>query len=148
MGKVTAIDGVKVTLMGSIDNAAHSFVADENTTFRKRRDPVTLADIQVGDNVARGRGAQSWNLYRNRGQVMAMPREERLTSPATRRLRSNWGAFFSKNGWEKSAIQAVAPFTTAVLRRSLEVLDIGSCGNFELGTDRPSAAGPPARSRP
>jgi hypothetical protein len=51
MGKVTAIDGVKVTLMGNVDNAAHSFVADENTTFRKRRDPITLADIQVGDTV-------------------------------------------------------------------------------------------------
>jgi hypothetical protein len=51
VGKVTAIDGVKVTLMGNVDNTAHSFVADENTTFRKRRDPVTLADIQVGDTV-------------------------------------------------------------------------------------------------
>jgi hypothetical protein len=51
MGKVTAIDGVKVTLMGSVDNASHSFVADENTTFRKRRDPITLADVQVGDTV-------------------------------------------------------------------------------------------------
>jgi hypothetical protein len=51
MGKVTAIDGVKVTLMGAMDNAAHSFVADENTTFRKRRDPITLADVQVGDTV-------------------------------------------------------------------------------------------------
>jgi hypothetical protein len=51
MGKVTAIDGVKVTLMGTVDNAPHSFVADENTTFRKRRDPITLADIQVGDSI-------------------------------------------------------------------------------------------------
>ena len=51
MGKVTAIDGVKVTLVGVVDNTAHSFVADENTTFRKRRDPITLADIQVGDTV-------------------------------------------------------------------------------------------------
>jgi len=51
MGKVTAIDGVKVTLMGALDNNAHSFVADENTTFRKRRDPITLGDIQVGDTV-------------------------------------------------------------------------------------------------
>jgi Domain of unknown function (DUF5666) len=51
MGKVTAIDGVKVTLTGGVDNAAHTFVADENTTFRKRRDPITLADIQVGDMV-------------------------------------------------------------------------------------------------
>jgi hypothetical protein len=50
-GKVTAIDGVKVTVMGSIDNAAHDFVADENTTLRKRREPITLADIQVGDMV-------------------------------------------------------------------------------------------------
>jgi len=51
MGKVTAIDGVKVTLMGVVDNTARSFVADENTTFRKRRDPITLADIQLGDTV-------------------------------------------------------------------------------------------------
>jgi hypothetical protein len=51
MGKVTAIDGVKVTIMGAIDNAAHVCVADENTTFRKRREPITLADIQVGDTV-------------------------------------------------------------------------------------------------
>lgn len=50
-GKVTAIDGVKVTLQGMMDNAPHSFVADENTVFRKRREPVTLADIQVGDMV-------------------------------------------------------------------------------------------------
>jgi hypothetical protein len=51
LGKVTAIDGVKVTLMGVADNTAHEFVADENTAFRKRRDPITLADIQVGDTV-------------------------------------------------------------------------------------------------
>jgi Domain of unknown function (DUF5666) len=51
MGKVTAIDGVKVTILDGVDNAPHIFVADENTTFRKRRDPITLADIQVGDSV-------------------------------------------------------------------------------------------------
>ncbi len=50
-GKVTAIDGVKVTLMGAVDNVAHSFVADENTAFRKRREPITLGDIEVGDMV-------------------------------------------------------------------------------------------------
>ena len=51
MGRVTAIDDVKVTLQGGPDNAPHAFVADENTTFRKHRDPITLADIQVGDVV-------------------------------------------------------------------------------------------------
>lgn len=56
IGKVTAVDGVKVTVTGTMDNAPHSFVADENTTFRRRRDPITLADIQVGD-VVRADGA-------------------------------------------------------------------------------------------
>jgi Domain of unknown function (DUF5666) len=51
MGKITAVDGVKVIILGSVDNAAHSFLADENTSFRKRRDPITLADLQVGDIV-------------------------------------------------------------------------------------------------
>jgi hypothetical protein len=50
-GKVTAIDGVKVTLLGLVDNVSRSFVADENTTFRKRREPITLADIEVGDTL-------------------------------------------------------------------------------------------------
>jgi hypothetical protein len=56
MGKVTAINDAKVTLQGGPDNATHIFVADENTTFRKRRDPITLGDIQVGDMV-RAEGA-------------------------------------------------------------------------------------------
>lgn len=51
MGRVTAINEVKVTLQGGPKNEAQVFVADENTTFRKRRDPITLADIQVGDMV-------------------------------------------------------------------------------------------------
>jgi len=56
MGKVTAIDGTKITLTGVLDNAPHSVVANENTAFRKRRDPITLADIKVGDTV-RAEGA-------------------------------------------------------------------------------------------
>ncbi len=51
MGRVTAINEVKVTLQGGPKNETRVFVADENTTFRKRRDPITLADIQVGDMV-------------------------------------------------------------------------------------------------
>ena len=51
MGKVTAIDGTKVSIFAAVDNAAHAFVADENTTFRKHREPITLTDVQVGDRV-------------------------------------------------------------------------------------------------
>ena len=50
-GKVTAIDGVKITLTGAVDNAPHAVIADENTQFRKRREPATLADIEVGDTI-------------------------------------------------------------------------------------------------
>jgi preprotein translocase subunit YajC len=50
-GRVTAINETTVTIQGMADNAAHAFMADENTTFRKRREPITLADIQVGDAV-------------------------------------------------------------------------------------------------
>jgi len=51
MGKVTAISDLTVTLQSSVDNASHKFAADENTSFRKRRDPITLGDIQIGDMV-------------------------------------------------------------------------------------------------
>jgi len=50
-GRVTAINQVKVSLEWGPDKKASAFLADENTTFRKRRDPITLADIQVGDMV-------------------------------------------------------------------------------------------------
>jgi hypothetical protein len=73
MGKVTAIDGVKVTLMGSVDNAAHSFVADENTTFRKRRAPITLADIQVGDMVRVEGGIKSGDFVATSVDAMGVP---------------------------------------------------------------------------
>ncbi|HWG21534.1 MAG TPA: DUF5666 domain-containing protein [Terracidiphilus sp.] len=50
-GRVTAINDTTVTVEGGMDHAAHTFVADENTSFRKHREPITLGDIQVGDNV-------------------------------------------------------------------------------------------------
>ena len=95
MGKVTAIDGTKITLTGVIDNAPHSVVADENTAFRKRRDPITLADIQVGDTV-RADGAvkdgvftaTNVNVFGGQGgETPSVPREapRRKGQPKTRR---------------------------------------------------------------
>lgn len=51
MGKVTSINDVQVTLQGAIDNAPHTFVADENTSFRERNNPITLADIHTDDTL-------------------------------------------------------------------------------------------------
>ena len=73
MGKVTAINETKVTLLGSVDNAAHAFVADEDTTFRKRREPITLADVHAGD-VVRVEGAVKDGIFIAASvAVMVMP---------------------------------------------------------------------------
>lgn len=73
MGRVTAVDGMKVTLMGSQDNAAHSFVVNENTDFRERREPITLADVKVGEMV-RVEGALSDGTFTaSNVMVMRMP---------------------------------------------------------------------------
>jgi Domain of unknown function (DUF5666) len=50
-GRVTAVNDTKVSLHSQFDDADHTFVADESTLFRRRRAPVTLADIEVGANV-------------------------------------------------------------------------------------------------
>jgi hypothetical protein len=73
IGKVTAIQEAKVSLIGSVDNAPHAFQADENTAFRKRRDPITLADVQVGDTV-RVEGAVKDGIFvATSVSVMGMP---------------------------------------------------------------------------
>ena len=51
LGHVTAVNETKVTIESPVDNSQHTFVADENTSFRRRREPITLADIQPGANV-------------------------------------------------------------------------------------------------
>ncbi len=73
MGKVTAINDVKVTLQGGPDNGTHTFVADENTTFRKRRDPITLGDIQVGDMVRTEGSVKNGAFLATTVAVMAPP---------------------------------------------------------------------------
>jgi len=73
MGRVTAVDGVKVTLMGSEDNAAHAFVANENTDFRERRNPITLADVKVGDMVRVDGAVQNGVFTATTVNVMRMP---------------------------------------------------------------------------
>lgn len=73
VGKVTAINETKVTLLGTVDNAAHAFVADENTTFRKHREPVTLAEVQVGDVVRVEGAVKDGSFVAASVTVMGMP---------------------------------------------------------------------------
>ena len=54
-GKITAIDETKITIQ-RIDGVTQTIAVDENTSFRKRRDSITLAEVKVGDNMS-ARGA-------------------------------------------------------------------------------------------
>jgi len=73
MGRVTDIEGMKVTVMGSQDHAPHSFVVNENTGFREQRNPITLADIKTGDMV-RVQGSSSGDTFTASSvNVMRMP---------------------------------------------------------------------------
>ena len=73
MGRVTGQDGVLLTIAGTLDDKQYVIQADENTTLRKRRDPVTLADIHVGDvvramGVAKGNGFAAASIQVMGGQ--------------------------------------------------------------------------------
>jgi hypothetical protein len=74
-GRVTAINEVKITLQGGPNNAVHTFIADENTSFRKRRDPITLADVQLGDVVRVEGAAKDGTFLATMVAVMGPPPE-------------------------------------------------------------------------
>jgi hypothetical protein len=50
-GRITAIDGTRITIEGIVDHAAHAIEVDENTSFRQRRDSITMADIHTGQQL-------------------------------------------------------------------------------------------------
>jgi hypothetical protein len=52
MGKVTAIHDLKITIERAGDKQAQTLAVDENTSFRKRKEDVTLADVKVGDTIS------------------------------------------------------------------------------------------------
>lgn len=73
MGRVTAVNDTRVTLEGGMDHAAHTFVVDENTTFRRRREPITLADVQVGESVRVEGSVKDGQFLANSVAVMMQP---------------------------------------------------------------------------
>ena len=60
-GEVTAIHGTQLTIARP-DGVSQTISADENTSFRKQQESITLADIKVGDHVF-GRGALKNDVF-------------------------------------------------------------------------------------
>ena len=53
-GKITAVDGTRLTILRA-DGETQTIQVDENTSFRKQGESVTLADLKPEDKVF-GRG--------------------------------------------------------------------------------------------
>jgi hypothetical protein len=60
-GKITAINDLKITIERP-DKVSQTVSVDENTSFRKHRDSITLAEIKVGDMIT-ARGALQNNAF-------------------------------------------------------------------------------------
>jgi hypothetical protein len=60
-GEITAIDAPKLSVLRS-DKVTQSFELNEETSLRKGRDSITMADVQVGDHVF-ARGALENSLF-------------------------------------------------------------------------------------
>jgi hypothetical protein len=78
MGKVTAIDGTKITIAGALDNQPYTLQADENTYFRERRQSIALAGIHVGDMVRAEGGMKGSDFAVRLVNVMPLPLNARL----------------------------------------------------------------------
>jgi len=73
-GRITAIDETKLTLTG-MDGKPATFIVDENTSFRKRHDSITLADVKVGDRVRVDGAVKSGTFVASTLSVMVPPPE-------------------------------------------------------------------------
>jgi hypothetical protein len=78
-GKVTAVHDLSITIERP-DHVSQVITVDENTSFRKRRDSVTLADVTVGESIS-AKGALDHGKFR--ATVLAIdPRGQRLPTSA------------------------------------------------------------------
>jgi len=60
-GEVTAIKDLDITVK-RMDGASQTISVDEDTSFKKRADSITLADIQVGDRLMAQGGLKNGNF--------------------------------------------------------------------------------------
>jgi Domain of unknown function (DUF5666) len=82
MGKVTAIHELRITIERAGDKQAQTVTVDENTSFRKRREDVTLADVKVGDTISAQGALQADSFLATNLRIMT-PGSGRPNGPGT-----------------------------------------------------------------
>ena len=73
VGEVKAIDPPHITVLRT-DNVVQSIELSENTSLRKGRESITMADIQVGDHLM-ARGALENNVFVPKGVNVVNPEQ-------------------------------------------------------------------------
>jgi hypothetical protein len=72
-GEVKAIDAPKLTVLRT-DNVTQTLELNEETSLRKGRESITMADIQVGDHVV-VRGAAQGDVFVPKGVMVMSPEQ-------------------------------------------------------------------------
>jgi Domain of unknown function (DUF5666) len=73
IGEVKALDPPSITVLRT-DNVKQTFELNEDTSLRKGRDSVTMADVQVGDHIF-ARGASQDNQFVPKTVVVIAPEQ-------------------------------------------------------------------------
>ena len=80
-GRITGIKDTTIAIEGMLDHAPHSIAVDENTSFRLRRDSITLADLQPGEQL-RAEGAVKGGVFVATTVVANQPQNREGGPPA------------------------------------------------------------------
>lgn len=72
-GEVKSVDAPKLTILRT-DNVTQTIELNEETSLRKGRDSITMADIQAGDHVM-VRGATTNNVFQPRALILISPEQ-------------------------------------------------------------------------
>ncbi len=73
VGEVKAIDAPRLTVLRP-DNVTQTLELNEETSLRKGRDSITMADVQVGDHVV-ARGAMEKDVFVPKGVMVMSPEQ-------------------------------------------------------------------------
>jgi hypothetical protein len=83
-GEITAIDAPKLSVLRS-DKVTQSFELNEETSLRKGRDSITMADVQIGDHVF-ARGGLENNMFVPKVVVVISPEQWKRMQDWTNQL--------------------------------------------------------------
>ncbi len=96
-GEIKNVDAPKLTVLRS-DNVTQTLELNEDTSMRKGRDSITMADIQPGDHVF-ARGAVENNVFVPKTVVVIGPEQWKRMQEFGNQARGEGGGAPSPAGW-------------------------------------------------